>query len=343
MISDLRAPFPWFGGKRRAAHIVWPRLGADVNNYVEPFAGSLAVLLARPGGPGKIETVNDRDCMIANFWRATTAAPEAVAHHCDWPVNEADVHARHAWLCEQLAPGSAFIEAMHSDPDHFDVKIAGWWVWGICQWIGGGWCAAPERGAQPRQLPHMGNAGRGVHSSRERRPSRKLPHMGNAGTGVHSSRGRQLPQLSEWFAELRDRLRGVRVACGDWSRVLGPGVLTVRPCAVFLDPPYDDALRDRDLYAVDDGAISRHVREWAIEHGEDPALRIALCGYDGEHEMPASWDCVAWKGNKGYATSGDNARKERVWFSPHCLRAEQGSLWPRDVLSSGAATTGGPG
>jgi len=39
--TSLRAPFPWFGGKRRIAPAIWPALGA-VDNYVEPFAGSLA-------------------------------------------------------------------------------------------------------------------------------------------------------------------------------------------------------------------------------------------------------------------------------------------------------------
>lgn len=58
---SVTAPFPWFGGKRRVAAEVWAAFGADVPNYIEPFAGSLAVLLARPGGAGKIETVNDRD------------------------------------------------------------------------------------------------------------------------------------------------------------------------------------------------------------------------------------------------------------------------------------------
>jgi hypothetical protein len=45
--ATLRAPFPYFGGKSRAAHLVWAAFG-DVPNYVEPFAGSLAVLLGRP-------------------------------------------------------------------------------------------------------------------------------------------------------------------------------------------------------------------------------------------------------------------------------------------------------
>lgn len=48
-VEPVRAPFPWFGGKSRAADLVWARFG-NVPNYVEPFAGSLAVLLARPRG-----------------------------------------------------------------------------------------------------------------------------------------------------------------------------------------------------------------------------------------------------------------------------------------------------
>ena len=45
---EMQAPFIWFGGKRKVAAEVWAALG-DVDNFVEPFAGSLAVLLGRPG------------------------------------------------------------------------------------------------------------------------------------------------------------------------------------------------------------------------------------------------------------------------------------------------------
>ena len=55
--SRLRAPFPYFGSKYDVADVVWEALG-DPANYIEPFAGSLAVLLGRPR-PGKVETVND--------------------------------------------------------------------------------------------------------------------------------------------------------------------------------------------------------------------------------------------------------------------------------------------
>ena len=158
----MKAPFPWFGGKSRVAELVWDRFG-DVPNYVEPFFGSGAVLLNRPHTPGT-ETVNDLDCMVANFWRALKNDPDEVAFHADNPVNEADQHARHLWLCSQ----AEFREAMKVDPEFYDTKNAGWWVWGQCIWIGSGWCSV--------QLPHLGDAGKGVH--------RKLPHLGNAGTGV---------------------------------------------------------------------------------------------------------------------------------------------------------------
>lgn len=361
---DLRAPFPWFGGKSRVAHLVWPAFGAEVNNYVEPFCGSLAMLLGRPGGPGKIETVNDADRFLANFWRAVRHAPLDVAKHADWPVNEADLHARHLWLVNQ----GEFRERMHTEPDYFDAKIAGYWVWGICQWIGGGWCAEPKNRKHPnldgigkgihadrghQKRPHMAGLGKGVHSEAGH-PDRQRPHMSgdHVGMGVHAYSPGRRPQISsagqgvhlpslgndrgmhgvaaapaaEWFLRLQQRLRRVRVACGDWRRVLGPSVLGKgknvggrRPCAVFLDPPYEPDLRCRYLYTEDAPNISAEVREWALEHGDDPDLRIALCGYAGEHEMPSSWRELAWKAGRGYAgAENDNSSKERIWFSPHC-------------------------
>jgi hypothetical protein len=43
----LRAPFPWFGGKRRVVDVVWRAFGPDIPNVIDPFMGSCA-LLARP-------------------------------------------------------------------------------------------------------------------------------------------------------------------------------------------------------------------------------------------------------------------------------------------------------
>jgi hypothetical protein len=178
----IDAPFPWFGGKRRVASIVWDALG-DCPGYIEPFAGSLAVLLNRPTEPG-VETVNDKDGYVANFWRAVKADPEAVADHADWPVNETDLFARHLWLVNS---GRERLAALEADPDYFDSKVAGWWVWGLCAWIGSGWCS----GTGPWQLPHLGDPGRGVN--------RKLPHLGDPGRGYQKA----TEQLRAWAEHKR--------------------------------------------------------------------------------------------------------------------------------------------
>jgi hypothetical protein len=99
--------------------------------------------------------------------------------------------------------------------------------------------------------------------------------------------------------------------------------------AVFLDPPYSaEAGRDGALYSCESINVAHDVREWAIDRGDDPMMRIALCGYEGEHAMPSGWASVAWKTRGGYGSQGDgrareNCRRERVWFSPHCLNLDE--------------------
>ena len=330
----LRAPFPWFGGKSRAAHLVWEALG-DVASYVEPFAGSAAVLLARPHAP-RTETVNDRDGMVANFWRAVKAAPAEVAHHADWPVNEADLHARHRWLIGQR---ESLTERLIADPEWFDARVAGWWCWGACAWIGDGWCVA-----EVRKLPHLGDAGRGINS-----PSRQLPHLGDEGMGVHAPRrGRavgtdhvDVESVDGWMHALAARLRAVRVACGDWRRVVAsssvlfpagrsnPGYIA----GVYLDPPYAEGCAD---YAIGGTGttLSAGVRAWCEEHDRDPRVRIVLSGYAGEHDAleRRGWRVVEWRTKGGYSSAGGenvNQRRERLWLSPHCESARQPGLFGR--------------
>lgn len=411
---NLRAPFPWFGGKSRASELIWSRLG-DVDTYNEPFAGSLAVLLGRPHEP-RVETVNDLDCYLSNFWRALQAEPDQVAYWADYPVNETDLHARHLWLVQQ----TEFQARMKADPDYFDAKIAGWWVYGQCLWIGSGWCARPDwrgRGCGARadrgvhalhaakrpKLRERGNdgiptrrwqgggagGGSGVHAPRlsqqkpvlrgdsgadgigiHSRTWQQMPNIAAGGSGSAALAGvhRKMPALSqggndrsgngrgtfseavrseglyEYLTQLAIRLRRVRVCCGNWDRILTPSVTTyIGVCGVVLDPPYDpDAIAQGankvdghapsdKIYNHHDADVSANVRAWAIENGDNPDFRIALCGYEGEHNgtnvknpIPSSWECVPWKAHGGYSRTERgkaNRDRERVWFSPHCLKA----------------------
>ena len=311
LAGTLAAPFPYFGGKALACETVWSALG-DPENYVECFAGSAAMLLGRPD-IGKVETLNDLDGFIANFWRAVAHDAEAVAEAADWPCNEADLFARHSWLVRQLP---SLLERLHADPAYYDAKIAGWWCWGACNWVGSGWCAGEgpwmhdgEKIVDSRKLPHLGDAGRGIN--------RQLPHLGDAGRG-------RSKYIHEWFGLLQARLRNVRVACGDWSRVLTDSVTTRHGMTgVFLDPPYTKGEMDYAAGGVG-GELADAVRAWCVANGGNQLLRIVLCGHAGEHDelLAHGWHIRTWKARKGYALTDEataNSASETLWCSPHCI------------------------
>jgi hypothetical protein len=219
------------------------------------------------------------------------------------------------------------VDKLHGDPEYFDSKIAGWWVWGLCNWIGSGWCAGTgpwvhdgETLVDSRQLPHL-SAGRGIN--------RQLPHLGDAGRGIN----RQLPHLGdagrgtfirEWFYKLQDRLRDVRVACGDWQRVVRDSVTTRHGLTgVFLDPPYTKGAMDYAAGGVGTD-LPMQVQAWCAENGNDPKLRIVLCGHAGEHDalLAKGWHLRTWTARKGYAQTEEavqNSKDETLWCSPHCV------------------------
>jgi DNA adenine methylase len=348
--GNLAAPFPYFGGKSGAVDDVWQAFG-NVANYVEPFSGSAAMLLGSPEGK-RTETINDADGFVANFWRAITKNPDAVADAADWPTNEADLFARHSWLVRQKM---GLLDKLHGDPEYYDAKIAGWWVWGSCNTIGifcsgsGPWVHDGTTIIDSRQIPHLGDAGRGIN--------RQIPHLGDAGRGInrqipHLSAGRginrqiphlsagmginrQIPHLSagrgtraefinEWFNKIHSRMRDVRVCCGDWSRVCTDSVTTRHGLTgLFLDPPYTKGAMD---YAAGGtgGKLAIEVQQWCAENGDNPMLRIVLCGHAGEHDalLQNGWDSRPWVARKGYARTKEaleNTASETLWCSPHCV------------------------
>lgn len=355
----MKAPFVYFGGKRRVASVVWERLG-DVRVYCEPFFGSGAVLLGRPGWSplaSRIETVNDIDGMLCNVWRAILHDPDATAHAADWPVNEVDLSARHAWLVEQR---DYMLDKLLGDPDWYDPKIAGWWLWGSSCWIGSGWCSGvgpwQRVEVEPgewrlvkgnsghginRQIVHLGDLGRGVNrqlvhlGDSVRGVNRKLVHLGAAGDAGDGECG-----LLAWLRALSARLARVCVCCGDWSRVVAPSAMPMAAIpgvrGIFLDPPYSaEANRKMHCYTADSGTVAHDVRAWCIAHGDLPDYRIALCGYAGEghEELEAlGWSVFAWRAPGGMSVdkargSGGNNERERIWFSPSCLGPAQRTLF----------------
>lgn len=192
--DPMTNPVPHFGGKSRAARMIWDRLGHDIP---------------------RVATGNDINGFIANYFRAVGADPEAVARAADRPVHEVDLHSIHRWLLRGAAEMRAMLDA---DPDWFDAVKAGRWAWGASAWIGSGW--AEDSSEPSQQLPILsgGSAdgavyvGKGINAASMRHPSTRLPDLAGGtqwgtdepnvrpGKGVHGATLRepsqQLPDLA---------------------------------------------------------------------------------------------------------------------------------------------------
>ena len=329
MAEDLRSPFPYFGGSSAIAGEVWGALG-DCNHYIEPFFGSGAVLLARPSWHKcNIETVNDADCLLANVWRGLKNKPDECAAVCDQPVNHVDLMARKKWLIDNRDRIKA---GLLSDPEWSDPQAAGYWIWAASCWIGSGM-------TRPNQIPHVSNGGMGVHAMGQ------IPHVSDGGMGDFVKPFNT--NIYATFRKIQERLRYVRVVCGDWTRVSGGDWQTnCGTCGYFADPPYSDkADRDENIYDQDSLTVAHDVREWMIKRDADPQMRMVLKGYYEEHVelLSRGWRVHRWQAQGGYANladkGGGNSRgqnnrfREALFFSPYCLSAND-SLFPTPSLPS---------
>lgn len=75
----MRPPVPYFGGKQQIAAQIVSYFPAHAH-YVEPFAGGLSVLLAKP--VSAMETINDLDGDVVAFWRVLRDRPDDLQRVC---------------------------------------------------------------------------------------------------------------------------------------------------------------------------------------------------------------------------------------------------------------------
>lgn len=302
----LDPPFPYFGGKSRIAHTAWVRFGKP-EVFVEPFCGSAATLLHRPNGASGYEIINDMDCMVTNFWRATKLSPHEVALYANRPPNEIELLAAHQILGAQPVADELRAKLV-ADPNFHDARLAGWWCWFLCCDMSNGYRLTLKNPNCIKPAVIQQGVCRVLR-----------------GSTPNQSEADRCEFLCQWFSHLRHRLRDVNVSCGDWKRVCTHSLLVSKGLlAVLFDPPYPTAAgRDPNLYREESLTVASEVEEWCAQYGSDKGTRIALCGYEGTHENLESlgWSVMKWSSSGGSNKPSTNRHKERIWFSPHCLKA----------------------
>ena len=138
--------------------------------------------------------MGDLNGYVVNAYRAIQQAPDETARYAWWPSFHADLTARHRWLVRWGKDGGGLARLM-DDPEWFDPKAAGWWIWGISNWIGiSHFCAAAFGGTHREQITHCDATGQGMGTAADRvntpggddKIPATFPEM--VGRGVHSAR-----------------------------------------------------------------------------------------------------------------------------------------------------------
>ena len=286
--EPLKAPFPVFGGKSRVAAEVWSRFGAGESM------------------DGMIETINDRNAYVPNFWRAVNADPERVAYYADSPVFEADLHARHAWLVASDR-ATAALQRVREDPDYFDAQIAGWWAWGACCWIGSGWCDETHRNSSSKTRPDI--EGQMVTAS-------KTPMIGDRtsfGRGLvcGSTMRQQIPDIS---GDSGATVRGVCASAGPKR-----------------DPMRTHLFRSRGIHAKvpNDRQPALAQDEWGVNAGaagQSKRHRLAQFSQPGTGLLADHRPQLADQFSRGRGVNGHDAltrcAERREWVTRWMLRLQ---------------------
>jgi len=290
-----RQLFPYVGGKYTIAPEINRRFG-EIDTRIDAFTGSSSWILASP--PVKHEIVNDLDGYVVNYLRAVKYAPDEVARHLNFPRAELELIAYHHYTRDKFPE---LVARLGGDPEYYDPVLAARWAYVMAYKLDpsllkpGGWLVRDGRLVYEQGTGRI----RGSLTTSHRVLSRLVKEH----------------RVSEYVAALSERLRNVHVFWNDFEIVVGKAN-HLGVAGILLDPPYPRHLRDFD-YNTDGADVWQRAARWAVANGNNPKLRIAVCGYDDADSdalFPSGWARFIWRRNG----VGKNKDRECIWFSPHC-------------------------
>ena len=280
-------PINYFGGKARIAPTIWKHFGKPTA-YIECFSGMAATLLQRPDDSYPStqywETINDIDSVVANFHRSCQLAPEAVVSNALDPPIEIELLHREGVLSKSRER----LRLMLEDSKYHEPELAGWYLYVQANSI--------------RPTPCIGTR------------TAKKPPLQPKGALSPSQRD----DIFEVFDKLSKRIQHLRILCRDYRDLLVDAEVKVpkgHTVAVLCDPPYKKPGKKYANGTFDYAPLLKR----CVELGRHKNIRIALCGYVGDYNMPEDW-----KVDPCFKTAGGH---ETVWYSPGCKKPEDSNHW----------------
>ena len=121
------------------------------------------------------------------------------------------------------------------------------------------------------------------------------------------------------------KLANCSIIKGQWTAAVSDASLLLTPFgrkeyraprAVLLDPPYRNSVLRYGLDKEQTESVADASYRWAIEHGDDPMLRIAYCCGVEHYPCPDGWQAAE---PQVYIANRKGQAGQVVYFSPHCL------------------------
>ncbi len=316
----LKAPFPYYGGKSRVAQMVWERFG-KVDRYLEPFAGSLAVLLYKDVSDC-FEVVCDTNGYICNFWNAIKFAPDEVAEHACNPTIHQQLTARQKFIYKWLETHE---EQLAEDPDFYDAKIAGWWCWGMSSWIGCNY-GIPSHKKFSEIIPniHASPGGKGVSAQKastfdgqSERFSDIRPFCSHDGSGISPRRAEFAEKIPAVNAKNKGAGAGVSAQKDNTFSDIRPMCTYDRGTGVRVQgksltkkPPDQQAFSDKRPFVTSEGSGMRPTKELTETMSEK---RPSITPSDAGRSIPAQSQFASMN-NTDTPTLEAYQANIRAWF-----------------------------